>query len=191
QIAQLSQRLDAFAVWQADRIRDGWRIVMTEKRLEAHPEFLQIGGRQLSLVGRIDRIDRHLETGDWQVLDYKSGNSVASPRSTHCDAQQGWVDLQLPLYRHLAMTVDCAPFPELGYVAIPKDTDKIQLLAADWSPDELAAADATARQVAQHIQDQAFWAPQDVKPRMFSEFASICQDGVLQRTLATVPEFPS
>ncbi|MEO1998806.1 MAG: PD-(D/E)XK nuclease family protein, partial [Planctomycetaceae bacterium] len=60
QIAQLSQRLDAFAAWQAERIRDGWRIVMTEKRLEAHPEFLQIGGRQLSLVGRIDRIDRHL-----------------------------------------------------------------------------------------------------------------------------------
>jgi len=191
QIAQLWQRLDAFAVWQVERVRAGWRIHSTEKRLETEPDFLNIDGQQFSLVGRIDRIDRHVETGAWQVLDYKSGNSVKTPRAAHFTAKRGWLDLQLPLYRHLAMTVGCDPFPELGYVAIPKDTDKMGLLLGDWTPQELAAADNTARDVAQRILEQAFWKPENINARMSSEFAPICQDGVLQRQLANVPEAAS
>ena len=152
------------------------------------PDFLNIDGHQFSLVGRIDRIDRHVETGDWQVLDYKSGNSVDTPRAAHYSAKSGWVDLQLPLYRHLAMTVGCDPFPQLGYVAIPKDTDKMGLLLGDWTPQELEAADQTARDVAQFILRQEFWEPESINPRVLTEFAPICQDSVLQPQLAPAPE---
>jgi hypothetical protein len=53
------------------------------------------------LRGRIDRIDFQPSTGKWMIIDYKSSDTPSTPEKAHRRGQQ-WIDLQLPLYRHLA-----------------------------------------------------------------------------------------
>ena len=59
-------------------------------------------GLVLIWLGRkIDRIDRNARTGTWCILDYKTGDRVRDPESTHRTRGGEWLDLQLPLYRFL------------------------------------------------------------------------------------------
>ena len=53
---------------------------------------------------------------------------------------------------------------------------------ADWTEEELQAADRAAVNVGNKVLDEEFWPPAaDVNPPYFKEFAAICQDGVFDR----------
>ena len=100
QVEQLRRRLSAFATWQADWRREGWRI----EHVEVSPEekaFLTVDGEETILKGRIDRIDIHEGTGERIVVDYKTSETAHTPDAKH-RRNGDWTDLQLPLYRHLA-----------------------------------------------------------------------------------------
>jgi RecB family exonuclease len=140
---------------------------------------LDVDGRPMILRGRIDRIDVHRETGQRAILDYKSSDAAKTPEKAH---QRGddWTDLQLPLYRHLARSLGITGPVQLGYVLLPKDVDKVEFRMAQWTDDQLAAADEVARQVVKHIWAEDFWPPIDPAPDFSEEFAAICQDGVFE-----------
>ena len=76
QLDSLRQRLIAAASVHAAAVRDGWRIVATEDKFEA-----KLG--EMILKARIDRIDRHLESGAIRILDYKTSESGDAPLKTH------------------------------------------------------------------------------------------------------------
>ncbi len=184
QLEQLRLRLDGFADKQAERAAAGWMIESTEGEGREHTDaVLDVDGQPMILRGRIDRIDVHRETGQRAILDYKSSDTPKTPEKAHQRGDE-WTDLQLPLYRHLARSLGITGPVQLGYVLLPKDVDKVEFCMAQWTNDQLAAADEIARQVVRDIRKELFWPPTDPPPDFSEEFAAVCQDGVFEKRLS-------
>jgi ATP-dependent helicase/nuclease subunit B len=186
----LRARLRQFARIQADLRREGWVIEEAEYPFGEDEEIL-LGG--LRLRSRIDRVDRHEKTGLRRVVDYKTYRSLAKnkPEDTHFGPPDGslaeaetvwlgkprrWAQLQLPVYRFLAMRRwpdDPAP-PEVGYFVLPEKLDDsgVHLFALDEPLFESAMACATA--VAERIRHGVFWPPREPK---YDDFEALFPDG--------------
>ncbi len=181
QIEQLRLRLHALARWQADWATQGWRIEHAELSFSDRPGKLDVDGEPMLLTGRIDRIDVNTQTGQRVILDYKTSDTGDSPEKTHRKRSGEWIDLQLPLYRHLARELVLDGPVGLGYILLPKSTANVGISAAEWTDAELEDADATACEVVRNVRDQRFWPPADPPPPYSEEFAAICMDGVFGR----------
>jgi ATP-dependent helicase/nuclease subunit B len=179
QMSQLERRLDRFAEIQAAWVADGWRIQHTEV---AGKGELIVDGQPFEIRGRIDRVDVNENTGEWAILDYKSSDTAVTPNKAH---QKGgeWIDLQLPLYRHLVGALDLGEDVVLGFVNLPADPEKMGFELADWGAEDLIAADEVAEGVVNGIRQQVFWPPTDPPPAYSERLATICQDGVFERGL--------
>lgn len=178
QVQQLELRLDAFAREQALLAQEGWEIAYTETSAKPEePPTLVVDGQAMELSGRIDRIDWHPERETWRVLDYKSSARGNPPEATHRQKEQ-WVDLQLPLYRHLVRRWGLAGRIELGYFTLPDDVNGVGVQLAEWSDPELESADQVACDVIRAVREEKFWPPADPPPKYADEFAAICQEGV-------------
>ena len=186
---QIRHRLAAFARWQAQRRSEGWRIHSSEVAITVADKIslpgaehaLADGEVPIYLRGRIDRVDVHETTGETIVFDYKTGDKGETPEKAHREKQTDWIDLQLPLYRHLVRAAGIKGPVRLGYIVLPKDTSKVGAELAEWDEQTLADADAKALEVILAIGAQKFWPPAtDTKSaRWFSEFAVICQEDLL------------
>ncbi|HEX4000145.1 MAG TPA: PD-(D/E)XK nuclease family protein [Pirellulales bacterium] len=179
QIEMLRLRLEKFAELQARHRSEGWKIVEVEKEFAAGEVMFPADDGPISLIGRIDRIDRNERTGEVAVLDYKSSDSAKSPDKVHRQGrapEKEWIDFQLPLYRYLVRSLELPEPVRLGYVILPKDIDRSAIEFATWTPEELEAADAAARAAVRGIRAGQFWPPADPPPSSFAEFAAICQD---------------
>lgn len=181
QLEQLRWRFDAFAEKQALRAEEGWQIMHVEVPGPGQSGELIVDDQPIKLRGRIDRIDYHPVDRRWAVLDYKSSESGKAPHETHQKNGQ-WVDLQLPLYRHLAKTLNIEEPLELGYIVLPGATKSTGFRMANWSPQMLSAADAIAQDVVRRIRRQEFWPPNDPPPPFSEALAAICQDGVFTKS---------
>ena len=97
-------RLKAAAVLHAESVRQGWEVLAVE-----HPFELKKG--VLHLWGRIDRVERHADSGLVRVVDFKTSDKPVDPLAAHWvktgdgpdwraapDGARRWKDLQLPLY---------------------------------------------------------------------------------------------
>ena len=188
QAEQLKTRLRTFADQQAAWAGAGWRIVAVEQQGTGEGVPFDVDGEPILLRGRIDRIDHNPETGDWAVLDYKTGNTVDPPEKTHRKGRTGqkeWIDLQLPLYRRLLeglvdaegrSVVDYDPAGdgsvELGYISLPKDPPESAFLLAPWTEAELAEAEEVAREQIRTLRGRIFVFDQAVtKPGWFGSDA--------------------
>ncbi|MEQ8789202.1 MAG: PD-(D/E)XK nuclease family protein [Pirellulaceae bacterium] len=181
QIEQMRLRLQRFADVQARHAEDGWVIQRTE--IDASAEIL-VDDQPITVGGRIDRIDRHRETGQTLILDYKSGDSAKSPDEAHRKSGD-WIDLQLPLYRHLARDLGVEGPVRLAYFLLPKDVARVGVYESPWSDVELASADERFWQVVRDIRGGLFWPPAEHPPWGGDEFSVICQDNVLDKTPPT------
>lgn len=177
QVEQLRLRLRVFAERQAERVRQGWHIDRVEwvGGSEGAGRW-DVDGQPFELSGRIDRIDIHEETGRWCVLDYKTSDRQNTPEKTHFEKGK-WVDLQLPLYRHLLP----GDAPELravtlGYICLPRDPKGAGFYEAKWTEEQLAEADDVARDVIRRIRREEFWPPVSPPPKFSEPWAAICQD---------------
>ena len=131
----------------------------------------------MRLRGRIDRIDRHNKTGEWAILDYKSG-ARKKPNETHFRAGR-WCDLQLPLYRHLARHITGDAPVHLGYVSICDNPSEIGEDLAKWDPTQLDQADEAAREVVRKVRRLEFDDIGDDPPQD-GAFANIFGENILQ-----------
>lgn len=181
QLKQMESRLEVFATWQAKWRRQGWKIECVERSIRPQPHdspaSFQADDVSVWLHGRLDRVDRNEATGVCAIFDYKSGERGDSPELSH-RSKGAWIDLQLPLYRHLARSLMLSDDPVLGYINLPKDLTEVGYALAEWSPNDLADADEQAKQVALRIARREFWPPTSSAPNQFRDFEDICQVNV-------------
>ncbi|MCH5375865.1 MAG: PD-(D/E)XK nuclease family protein, partial [Planctomycetes bacterium] len=180
-LEQLQQRLDAFADFQARWAEQGWRIKFCEvPARDQQGCAFEVDGEPILLRGRIDRIDVNRESGELAVLDYKSSDSGKSPEAIHRRRGE-WIDLQLPLYRHLARSLGLEGPLRLGYLLLPKDLSSIGAQFGEWTAEELDEADEIARQVVRDIRREHFWPPTYPPPDYSEDLAAICRDSVFDK----------
>ncbi len=180
---QMRLRLEAFASCQASRRLDGWRIAHVEEPRECVAR-IKVKEGTIELSGRIDRIDRHDESGHFAILDYKTSDTGATPESVHRKgptSRKRWIDLQLPLYRHIAEAMGIALIDEVGYVLLPKKLADVRFCAADWEESDYQEAMRTAEQVVGCVLRQEFWPPGEPMFAPGDEFAGILMIGVPER----------
>jgi len=133
-----------------------------------------VDGTPILLRGRIDRIDHNPSTGEWAVLDYKTGQSVDPPEKAHRRGRgedRRWIDLQLPLYRRLlsgilddegrrVIDVDLeGPGRSLirfGFVSLPQDVENSAFMIADWTAADFASAEDAAREAVRLLRRARF-----------------------------------
>ena len=187
QLEHLKSRLGAFAEWQANWASSGWEIWKTEEDSKNLAMDWIVDGHPIQIQGRIDRIDRHRESGMFAIFDYKTSETARSPEETHGvrssrNGEPTWSDLQLPLYRRLAERLGMAPVqgggPLLGYIVLPRNLGDIGARIAEWDQATLQTADEAAQDVIRNIRNGVFWPPNDRianQPADQDEFAAICQ----------------
>ncbi len=177
QVEQVRARLKAFAQWQVGWRLEGWEMKFCEVGGQEGTPFQIDEKTTIYIKGRIDRIDYNADLDQWAVLDYKTGDAGKEPNQVH-RTKGMWVDLQLPLYRHLSKKYGVTGNVLLGYVVIPRDTNQIGPKFANWTDEELLEADDVVRDTALRILNEEFWIELD-KPFPYpSGFDPICQTGV-------------
>jgi RecB family exonuclease len=184
QIEQARRRLQAFATRQVALVREGWQIVYCENPQvdEDLKAKFAVDEQDITLVGRIDRIDFHEANRTVRIVDYKTGDTGQKPDEAHRKAEQ-WVDLQLPLYRHLwhdaglQLPAECNI--ELGYFNLPKDPAQTDFCNAPWDDAMLDAADEKAREVIRNLRKGVFEPRTNPAPPHTEDLAAICLDNTI------------
>ncbi len=136
-----------------------------------------------TVYGRIDRVERHAETGAYAVLDYKSGESVSPPERTHRQTRDGipvWTDLQLPLYAVIAPVPDNVRLT-LGYINLGSDPGKRRLMEAAWTQEDLSDAIRCAEETVRSIRQGIFWPPNPDATPSNDGIGAICFEGCAER----------
>ena len=181
QLEQARQRLRAFAAHQAELCRAGWRIIYAEDDEKDRLSVLfSVDEESVTLVGRIDRIDYHEAERKVRILDYKTADHARSPEQTHRKGTQ-WIDLQLPLYRHLwgaAATLSTACTIEVAYFNLPKTKEETKVTVAPWDEAIYAMADDEARRIVRAVRKEIFWPLVCPAPDYSDDLAAICLDNV-------------
>lgn len=185
------QRLRATAEVEAKERAEGWRPLRVEWKF-AFP----LGG--LTVSGKIDRIDRHID-GRVRVLDYKTSDTAVSPEKAHwrsvrdedhrrpewlrCTDTQGkaraWTDLQLPMYLR-AVAAEWGDAVACGYFNLPKASGETAVIMwSDYSREIQAAAERCAAGVAAAVVAGEFWPPAELAGRdaELDEFAELFHQG--------------
>lgn len=181
QLNQIRRRLHRFAEEQAKSANEGWRILHCEKDLKSRFSAEDT----IAIFGRIDRIDWNQDEGTYRILDYKTGDKAKKPESAHISKVDGvlrWTDLQLPLYRHLAVSLGIDPATvQVGYISICSELKDIGWDMALWTPSDFQSAELEAQRILHCIQDQVFWPPTMHIPKFPDGLETICMDQVPDR----------
>ena len=194
QSGAISQRLAWFANHQAQIRAEGWEIIFTERKIT-------IPSNGIEIRGSIDRIDRHQDTGQLRVIDYKTGkvsdierahrqkvtaknNGPAhfqgheAPFQSSIDAKGKpvdyfWNNLQLPLYA-LAEKTGSGQLPIPAYIHLGQTQDNVKLTTwDDFSEDDLESAKACADWITASITKRKFWPP--AEKVTYDDFAILAQ----------------
>ncbi len=177
QLAQLEARMRAWAVAEAASRHDGWRTIHVEwpapdggMSLGVDVDGVEV---RFALAGRLDRVDRR-ETPEGKVelrvLDYKSGEKPTEAKRAFMSKQKPprWVDLQLPLYRRLAASIEPGAAIHLGWFNLPRAVKHTGIVPAPWNEPELALADQAAARAVLGIRAGKFDDPGEVDKRNLS-----------------------
>jgi ATP-dependent helicase/nuclease subunit B len=189
---QLRARLHRYAALQAERNQEGWVVAAVEAKPAGEGVAFEVDGVPILLRGRIDRVDHHPASGRWQLLDIKTSEKARAPDAVHRKGREKqWVDLQLPLYRHLARALrragsEAPLLPpdvrlETGYILLPGSADEVQIALADWTPDELEGADRAAEEAVRTLRANRFtWNPEAWAAWPGDPLSRVVGRGVLQ-----------
>ena len=134
--ARWQKVIAAYVVWANEHEALGWRFVFGE---QAYEKPLPLPDRELTLHGRIDRIDENDE-GERAVLDYKTNNLIVLNKKL-----KDHEDHQLAFYGLLSDR----PVAAAHYVALETTKDKVGDVSA---PDYDEAQRALAAQITINVQ---------------------------------------
>jgi ATP-dependent helicase/nuclease subunit B len=179
QAHSIRQRLAWFASRQIESVLEGWEIIDAERKISFDYAGLKINGT-------IDRIDRHRETGQLRVIDYKTGK-VEKTESQHrkkitantqipphisesspaihesadgkASAKFLWKNLQLPLYA-LAESENSNGVPIPCYIKLGSTDTEVGFV--EWSSffqEDLESAQSCMEWIVDSIQQRIFWPP--------------------------------
>lgn len=166
------QRLSWFARLQACERAAGWAVESVEEKFER-----EIGG--VTLVGKVDRIDRHAD-GRRRVLDYKTYNTLKDVEKDHrvgvtsatvlpahlqdVDAVLGsnakgkpvrWTNLQVPIY-----SAEFGEIDAMGYIVIGASESEVGMsLWEGFTEADRDSALGCAEWVIGRVRERAFWPP--------------------------------
>lgn len=191
QIESARQRLSKLAELQASDRGAGWEILHVERPFE-----IEVAG--LLVRGKIDRIDRHVDTGAVRVLDYKTSDTPVTPADAHVRAirsgeiipewarigmsirPRAWADLQLPLYRR-ALTAEFGPDITCGYFNLPKAAGSTAIsLWEDYTIELHESAMRCAEGACAAIVRGEFWPPNELIDAERDDFASLFHHGAAE-----------
>ena len=178
QCLQIQARLHVFAEWQAERRRAGWAIEYAEYGISETDFSLDIGeGRRMGVRARIDRIDLNEQTGEREVIDYKSGERAIGVEAAHLTAEGEWKNLQLPLYRAALRAKKFDDPMRFGFFQLSKESGECVESWAGWSAEEFDSAIDAAREIASAVQHGEFWPPNEFSSST-DEFSFICGEEI-------------
>lgn len=189
QLESARQRLARAAEVQAEQRGAGWVIEHVERKFE-----LLLGA--VTVSAKIDRVERHTETGAVRVIDYKTSDKGVAPLAAHVrsvrrgetapdwarftvgDKELVWTDLQLPLYLE-ALAGEFGVATGAGYFNLPKAVGETGLMLwEDYDAAWRSAARRCAEGVAAGVTAGIFWPPAEVPPRDEDEvFAGLFHHG--------------
>ena len=189
QLESARQRLGRAAEVQAEQRAAGWVVEHVERKFE-----LAFGG--VTMSGKMDRVERHAETGAVRVVDFKTSDKAVTPLAAHVRAVRReetapewarfslggkelvWIDLQLPLYLE-ALAAEFGGAAGAGYFNLPKAVGETALsLWEDYDAAWRAAARRCVEGVAAGVTAGIFWPPAEVPPREEDEaFAGLFHQG--------------
>lgn len=208
QTEALRQRLAWLSRVQACSSAGGWEIIEVEHKFE-------IPFGESVVVAKIDRIDRHRETGALRVIDYKTGRVEGVEKShrrrvtartvfpahlaADCPAvfpteEKGkavdyrWVNLQLPLYALAVRDRDSA-VPTPSYFTL--GTTEADVGIQQWESfceDDLESAKACAGWIVNQINAGVFWPP--AAKIDYDDFALLAAGRSLEETCMPPGEAP-
>lgn len=177
QTRQLLTRLRNFATWQAGWRAAGWRIEKTELEVNAGEVQLDLGvDTPMTIVGRLDRVDRNTKTGEWAIFDYKVSDGELDAKKAHLHPSRGWLDLQLPLYHLAFKRKGLGTEAKLGYILLSA-AGREHLSLAEFTSAELEDAVSRATEIARAVRAETFFPPTK-ELLSFDDFAAVC--GVAQ-----------
>lgn len=202
QTQAIRQRLEWFAAVQAKSAAEGWEIIDVESKFQ-----IMSGAFQIS--GIIDRIDRHRETGQIRVMDYKTGKAedveaahrkkitsktkIPTHLAAGCPAfietsdTRGksisfWQNLQLPLYA-LRYSNDSDHTPIPAYIHIGQTRENVKLAIWDnFSHADLESAKACLDWITARLAERAFWPP--ASKVAYDDYALLAQNSTLEVAFA-------
>ena len=166
------RRMEAFAKIQPEWRAKGWEICEAEYSI-------RLRLNDVSLVGRIDRIDWNPESRCHCIVDYKTGSNVANPLKAHLvkttgstntmwytrtsDGGYRWINLQMPLYaRAWQLSGRGDTPPQMAYFALPDNTQETQALEwtdADFQFNAISEAELCAKRIISRMKAGVFWPP--------------------------------
>lgn len=194
----IHQRLEWFAAVQAETAAEGWEIIEIESKFA-------IPSGAFNIVGKIDRIDRHRETGQIRVIDYKTGKAEKVDLShrqkitaktklpihlpegcpafldtTDCKGNPAsffWKNLQLPLYA-LARSLGSQETPIPAYIHLGQTEENVKFSIWDeFSVEDLESAKACMEWITGNLTARAFWPPAEKVE--YDDFALLAQNSPL------------
>ncbi|MEZ6086908.1 MAG: PD-(D/E)XK nuclease family protein [Pirellulaceae bacterium] len=186
QITGALQRLKIVADKHVQRTREGWLLWAAERSVEDKDGAkVVVDGKPFGLRGRIDRIDFHEQANRWAVIDYKT-HSHHPMKKHYKKTTDEWIDLQLPLYRHmldvLGIEADIEAV-QLGYFNIGEREADVRVNIAEFTPELFASADRAIAGVVRGIREGSF--PMNPNAATsFDDYAVICQTGVIGHMFA-------
>lgn len=182
QLEQARQRLAFYATMHVERIKQGWNIWKTEVSVGTDAGVgLKIDKFVMPIIGRIDRIDYHADTGKYAIWDYKTGDAAKKPLPAHWSKSLGWKQLQLPLYQLMAPALGIPNEVSVGYIILPRSSSSAGFFEADFTDELFLSAIETAKEIVKKIRQNHFWPPRYDNLSSWDIYSGICQNNVARR----------
>ena len=181
QINSAISRLEFVAKQHVERAKAGWLLQAAEMAVEVDDNaFLVVDGERFGLKGRIDRVDYNEQQDMYAVIDYKTHKH--RPEKKHFSHKtQRWIDLQLPLYRHMLRAIGVHAedeYVQLGYFNIGEREQDVRVNIANFSQQQYELADQQAAEVVRGVRTGQFEPNPDAATN-FDDYAVLCQTGVI------------
>ena len=120
----------SYIAWWREWIDQGWRFVAAEARREVTLDLDH--QRALTLVGRLDRVDRSSDGARVAILDYKARSKNALRDELALPGE----DVQLPFYRLLMCDANADDVGSASYLSV--DRTKVEIVSPKQALDELS-----------------------------------------------------